>query len=60
VDTLIVVTAVIPNDFPPAHPIWAKMEKGCRNYGRCEFQLESTRYVVMESYSNIKAACNMS
>jgi hypothetical protein len=53
------VSAVIPKEYPPAHAIWAKMEKGCSDNGLCEFQLESTRYAVMESYSKIKTACNL-
>jgi hypothetical protein len=59
VESLIAVSAVIPSEYPPSHPIWTKMEKGCRDNGLCEFQLESTRHVVMESYSKIEAACNM-
>jgi 4-amino-4-deoxy-L-arabinose transferase-like glycosyltransferase len=59
VDTLMAVSAVIPYEYPPSHSIWAQMEKGCRENGLCEFQLESTRHVVMESYSKIEAACNM-
>lgn len=59
VDALMAVSAVIPSEYPPSHPIWVQMEKGCRDKGLCEFQLESTRHVVMESYSKIKAACNM-
>ena len=60
VGTLITATSVIAHDHPPSHPIWATTEKNCRDNGLCEFQLESTRYAVMESYSKIKAACNMS
>jgi hypothetical protein len=59
VDKLMNVSAVIPYEYPPSHDIWLKMEKGCRDNGLCEFQLESTRYAVMESYSKIKTACNM-
>ena len=59
VDTLMDVSAVIPYEYPPSHPIWVQMEKGCRDNGLCEFQLESTRYAVMESYSKIRTACNM-
>jgi 4-amino-4-deoxy-L-arabinose transferase-like glycosyltransferase len=59
VDTLMNVSAVIPYEFPPSHDIWLQMEKGCRDNGLCEFQLESTRYAVMESYSKIKTACNL-
>jgi hypothetical protein len=44
----------------PGYPIdQAKVEKDCRDYGLCEFQVEGTRYAVMESYSKIKTACNM-
>jgi len=42
-----------------SHRAWSEFEVYCKNYGQCEFQLESTRYAVMESYSKIKAACNM-
>jgi hypothetical protein len=59
VDTLMDVSAVIPYEYPPSHAIWVQMEKGCRDNGLCEFQLESTRYAVMESYSKIKTACNL-
>jgi 4-amino-4-deoxy-L-arabinose transferase-like glycosyltransferase len=57
--TLKDVSAVIPYEYPPYHPIWTQMEKGCKDNGLCEFQLESTRYAVMESYSKIESACNM-
>jgi hypothetical protein len=59
VDTLMNVSAVITYEHPPSHAIWAQMEKGCRDNGLCEFQLESTRYAVMKSYSKIKTACNV-
>ena len=59
VDTLMNVSAVIPYEYPPSDPIWVQMEKGCRDNGLCEFQLESTRYAVIESYSKIKTACNV-
>ncbi len=59
VDTLMAVSAVIPYEYPPSHSIWARMEKGCSDNGLCEFQLESTRHVVMENYSKIDAACNL-
>jgi hypothetical protein len=59
VDTLMSVSAVIPYEYPPSHSIWIQMEKGCRDNGLCEFQLESTRYAVMKSYSKIKTACNV-
>jgi hypothetical protein len=50
---------VIAYEYPPSHAIWVQMEKGCRDNGLCEFQLESTRYAVMDSYSKIKTACNL-
>lgn len=59
VDTLMNVSAVIPYEYPTSNAIWMQMEKGCRVNGLCEFQLESTRYAVMESYSKIKTACNV-
>lgn len=67
VDTFIIATAAAaaatPHYYPPSHPIWSEfefeVEAYCKNYEQCEFQLESTRYAVMESYSKIKAACNM-
>ena len=59
VDTLMDVSAVIPHEYPPSHPIWTQLEKGCSDNGLCEFQLESTRHVVVESYSKIEAACNI-
>ena len=58
VDTLMAVSAVIPYEYPPSHAIWTQMEKTCRDNGLCEFQLESTRHVVMESYSKTEAVCN--
>jgi hypothetical protein len=58
VDTLINVSAIISHEYPPSHAIW-QMEKGCRDNGLCEFQLDSTRYAVIESYSKIKTACNV-
>ena len=57
-DKLIAAVAVTSH-YPPSHPIWAETEEDCRNYGLCEFQLESTRYAVMSSYSKTWAACNM-
>ena len=60
VDTFTAATAAIPRDYPLSHPIWSKTEEECRNTGLCEFQLESTRYAVMNSYAKIKNACNMS
>jgi hypothetical protein len=59
VDTLMNVSAVILYEYPPSHAIWVQMEKGCRDNGLCELQLESTRYAVIESYSKIKTACNV-
>ena len=58
VDKLIAAVAVTSH-YPPSHPIWAEREEDCRNYGLCEFQLESTRTAVMTSYSKIWTACNM-
>ena len=58
VDKLIAAVAVTTH-YPPSHPIWAEAEEDCRNYGLCEFQLESTRRAVMKSYSKTWAACNM-
>jgi len=58
VDKLIAAVAVTSH-YPPSHPIWAETEEDCRNYGLCEFQLESTRHAVMKSYSKTWAACNM-
>ncbi len=57
VDTLMAVSAVMPYEYSPSHSVWDKMEQGCSDNGLCEFQLESTRYAVMESYSKVKAAC---
>jgi 4-amino-4-deoxy-L-arabinose transferase-like glycosyltransferase len=59
VDTLMNVSAIIPHEYPPSHAIWLQMEKSCRDNALCEFQLESTRYAVMESYSKIKTVCNV-
>jgi 4-amino-4-deoxy-L-arabinose transferase-like glycosyltransferase len=59
VDTLMNVSAIIPYEYPPSNAIWVQMEKGCRDNGLCEFQLESTRYAVMKSYAKIKTACNV-
>ena len=58
VDKLIAAVAVTSH-YPPSHPIWAETKEDCRNYGLCEFQLESTRHAVMTSYSKTWAACNM-
>ena len=58
VDKLIAAVAVTSH-YPPSHPIWAETEEDCRNYGLCEFQLESTRHAVIKSYSKIWATCNM-
>ena len=58
VDKLIAAVAVTSH-YPPSHPIWAETEEDCRNYGLCEFQLESTRHAVMKSYSKTRDACNM-
>ncbi|MDA8560175.1 glycosyltransferase family 39 protein [Nitrospinae bacterium] len=59
VDKLMNVSAVIPYEYPHSHAIWGQMAKGCRDNGLCEFQLESSRYAVMKSYSKIKIACNV-
>jgi len=58
VDKLIAAVAVT-SQYPPSHPIWAQTEEDCKNYGLCEFQLESTRYAVMKSYGKALSACNM-
>ena len=58
VDKLIAAVAVTSH-YPPSHPIWVETEEDCRNYGLCEFQLESTRHAVIKSYSKIWATCNM-
>ncbi|HIF60657.1 MAG TPA: hypothetical protein EYQ26_14390 [Rhodospirillales bacterium] len=58
VDKLIAAVAVTSH-YPPSHPIWTETEEDCSNYGLCEFQLESTRHAVMNSYSKTWAACNM-
>ncbi len=58
VDKLIAATAVTLR-YPPSHPIWAETKEDCKNYGLCEFQLESTRSAVIGSYSKTTAACNV-
>ena len=58
VDKLIAAVAVTSH-YPPSHPIWIETEEDCKNYGLCEFQLESTRHEVMKSYSKTWIACNM-
>ena len=58
VDKLIAAVAVTKR-YPPSHPIWKETEEDCRNYGLCEFQLESTRYPVIKKFSNTWTACNM-
>ena len=58
VEKLIAAVAVTKR-YPPSHPIWKETEEDCRSYGLCEFQLESTRYPVMKSFSNTWTACNM-
>jgi len=58
VDKLIAAVAVTKR-YPPSHPIWKETEEDCRNYGLCEFQLESTRYPVIKNFSNTWTACNM-
>ena len=57
-DKLIAAVAVTKR-YPPSHPIWKETEEDCRNYGLCEFQLESTRHAVINSYSKTRAACNI-
>ena len=58
VEKLLAAVAVTKR-YPPSHPIWTETEENCRNYGLCEFQLESTRGAVMQSYSETWSACNM-
>lgn len=55
VDTLTTAIDASETHQPPP----AKHKLDCINNGQCEFQLQSTRYAVEESYSKIKAACNM-
>ncbi len=58
VDQLIAAVTVTSH-YPPSHHIWAETEEDCRDYGLCEFQLESTRRAVMISYSKARAGCNI-
>jgi len=55
----LIAAVAVTKRYPPSHPIWAETEEDCRKYGLCEFQLESTRDAVMQSYSKTWAACNM-
>ena len=55
----LIAAVAVTKRYPPSHPIWAETEEDCRKYGLCEFQLESTRGAVMQSYSETWSACNM-
>ena len=55
----LIAAVAVTSHYPPSHPIWAETEEDCKNYGLCEFQLESTRRAVMSSYSKTRAGCNM-
>lgn len=59
VDTLMNASDFMHYEYPPSHAIWKQLEKGCRENGLCEFQLESTRYAVLNNYSKVKTVCNM-
>ena len=59
VGTLMASSAAMVSRNPGYGIDQAKVEKDCRDYGLCEFQVEGARYAVMESYLKIKTACNM-
>ena len=62
VDMLIIglEAANTPNRINTGTPYgWSESEANCINNGQCEFQLDSTRYAMVESYFKVKSACKI-